>query len=660
MKTIKKASLLFASLALVLGAGLVGNSDTKEVKAANTTVTWTATKAADLGSKISSVNGTNTGTIKTGEFEWNYTRTLKKLASGKSDYINMTNDYLQLGSGSALEYVTFTTQNIPGIIKSVSVDCASGSKKIGAVHNISISVGNESYLSATKIDVWSGAGSTKEASGNQSGNISIDFTATTATTAPLYIKSISVTYEETSTEPSIKIDTKGQTVETGNTLQFTASTKNIENPIIEWSLDSTSYGTIDSNGLFTAEKAGTATVIAKVIVGGVEYTDSTTVTVKEKPTLTSLSILNKDTEFEEGEGFALGADAEIKAIYSDNTSVSLTQDSEGLKYFIDSVEIKIGDPLNADSHNGKSVYVEYTDSNNVKVKSLSYKIKVVAPFVVGEGTWNLVTNVSDLQVGDYVIFAANAKNITATNVEDSVMQTVTTKFNTTDLSSIDSVGTGTLIMKLGMDGSNWTFENSASDLLGVKSLKNLTWGAGTTTWTISIDTNGNATIGSTNTSYGRLLYNVGSPRFTTYTSKISDSMILPQIYKFVEKDTIDKFVDDWAALRAKGGKDGICHFLTNDTRAELDALIARYNAFSTEDQKTIGNKADGGTTIANTIEYVSALLAKLDDKSSSGNSGVVITSNNSYDKTSLIALFAILGIVTISGYYIIEKKKFSK
>ena len=33
MKTIKKASLLFASLALVLGAGLVGNSDTKEVKA---------------------------------------------------------------------------------------------------------------------------------------------------------------------------------------------------------------------------------------------------------------------------------------------------------------------------------------------------------------------------------------------------------------------------------------------------------------------------------------------------------------------------------------------------------------------------------------------------------------------------------------------------
>ena len=39
MKTIKKASLLFASLALVLGAGLVGNSDTKEVKAEATQIT---------------------------------------------------------------------------------------------------------------------------------------------------------------------------------------------------------------------------------------------------------------------------------------------------------------------------------------------------------------------------------------------------------------------------------------------------------------------------------------------------------------------------------------------------------------------------------------------------------------------------------------------
>ena len=124
----------------------------------------------------------------------------------------------------------------------------------------------------------------------------------------------------------------------------------------------------------------------------------------------------------------------------------------------------------------------------------------------------------------------------------------------------------------------------------------------------------------------------------------------------------EQFVADWAKLRANGGKDGICYYLASEHRAEMQTMLDRYAELS----KNSANKAyidsaeDGGTTIANTIEYVSALLAKLDNKSSTGESGVVITSNNSYDKTSLIALFAILGIVTISGYYIIEKKKFSK
>jgi hypothetical protein len=40
--------------------------------------------------------------------------------------------------------------------------------------------------------------------------------------------------------------------------------------------------------------------------------------------------------------------------------------------------------------------------------------------------------------------------------------------------------------------------------------------SGTTTWKISISTS-NATIESTNSSYGRFLYNVNDPRFTTYT-----------------------------------------------------------------------------------------------------------------------------------------------
>ena len=67
-------------------------------------------------------------------------------------------------------------------------------------------------------------------------------------------------------------------------------------------------------------------------------------------------------------------------------------------------------------------------------------------------------------------------------------------------------------------------------------------------------------------------------------------------------------------------------------------------------------------TIGATINYIKNVLdgvTKTEGKYDI-NSGVVITSSSTYDKTSLIALFAILGIVTISGYYVIEKKKCSK
>lgn len=56
---------------------------------------------------------------------------------------------------------------------------------------------------------------------------------------------------------------------------------------------------------------------------------------------------------------------------------------------------------------------------------------------------------------------------------------------------------------------------------------------GINTWKISIDTKNNATIQNTTSSYGRFLHNVGSTRFTTYTSTTSASMLLPQLYRKV-------------------------------------------------------------------------------------------------------------------------------
>lgn len=91
-----------------------------------------------------------------------------------------------------------------------------------------------------------------------------------------------------------------------------------------------------------------------------------------------------------------------------------------------------------------------------------------------------------------------------------------------------------MVFTLGGTSGSWTLANPNGELLGATKLKELAFDSGTTTWTIVIDSNGNATIQNTNSSYGRFLYNKASPRFTTYTSSANESMFLPQIYKMEE------------------------------------------------------------------------------------------------------------------------------
>lgn len=152
------------------------------------TVSWTAASGA-LGSTISTVGNTAIGTIKTGEFEWNYTRTLVSLKSGKKDYIAINNDYsdaLQLGSSNALETIVLNTSNIPGKIKKVIVNAA------GTNHQISIRVNGNEYLSETPM---TGSLANYIGTGTESGEIIISIMNTGTTKKAFYLKSITVSYE---------------------------------------------------------------------------------------------------------------------------------------------------------------------------------------------------------------------------------------------------------------------------------------------------------------------------------------------------------------------------------------------------------------------------------------------------------------------------------
>ena len=261
MKHLKLFFALFAMLAL--GVGNAWGQDK--------TVSWTATTNS-LGSAISTVNGTATGTIKTGDFVWNYTRTLTSLKSGKTDYVQMSNGYMQCGSSNAINSLKFQTSNIPGTIKSVAVDCASYQGK----HNISITVGGVTYLTKTAVPTWSNnKGAVKTGTGTSSGEIVISFTDGTRA---LYVKSITVVYEEGTTDPTCTTITPTLSYSSTSLLTGQIATPilggNDGNGKVTYSTSDANVATVDANGNVTAKGGGTATITANIDANG-EYCEGT-------------------------------------------------------------------------------------------------------------------------------------------------------------------------------------------------------------------------------------------------------------------------------------------------------------------------------------------------------------------------------------------------
>ena len=148
--------------------------------------------------------------------------------------------------------------------------------------------------------------------------------------------------------------------------------------------------------------------------------------------------------------------------------------------------------------------------------------------------WTLVTSVNSLKTGDQIVFASNEKGFVNGALNGKYLSSVSTGF-TADKTEIVSLPNNALVFTIAASEKAWTLSNS-NNLFGTTAAKNVNLiGKGTTTWTISIDAKTYAaTIASTTLDSGktsRILYNVGSPRFTTYTSATSATMLLPQIYK---------------------------------------------------------------------------------------------------------------------------------
>lgn len=167
-----------------------------------------------------------------------------------------------------------------------------------------------------------------------------------------------------------------------------------------------------------------------------------------------------------------------------------------------------------------------TASGNVNADATYYAVFATVTSGSENAAWQRVSDANSLQAGDVLVIACDSKGATAGDIDNAVMASVTTSISD---GKITTMGEGTVELTLGGKKDEWTL-TSSNGALGATAVKKLAWGSGTTTWQISISSE-DATIQSTTSDYGRFLYNVNSPRFTTYTSNTSVSMVLPQLYR---------------------------------------------------------------------------------------------------------------------------------
>ena len=171
----------------------------------------------------------------------------------------------------------------------------------------------------------------------------------------------------------------------------------------------------------------------------------------------------------------------------------------------------------------------------------------------------LVTDASTLKAGDQIILAASASG--KTYAAGSLSGKFFTSIETDPTDPADTVE----IFTLGGEAGKWTLTASDGKQIytaDAKALNNT--GKGTGTWTIAIDDSGLATVASTDSACGRILYNVKFPRFLNYTSDTNVSMLLPSIYKLAgaaepgdptPSEPIPGLVSISEALAGENGKD---------------------------------------------------------------------------------------------------------
>ena len=549
MKTIKKASLLFASLALVLGAGLVGNSDTKEVKAEDE-VYKTLDFSKSTNESVGSYSKTWTAKVDTDEY---------KVVNGNNN--NNGWKFVKFGSKNGTSIGSIISPVLSESISKVSIT-------LDAINANSVNSITLSYADSASSTSWTDIGTFTKSTGAQSVTI----------TVPMSEKSYRVSFD----------------CAKGSKNGFLQISK------VEYYKEKTVVVN-DAQAIIDLIDA----------IGTVEYSDTCKAKIdKARSTYDNAPDLQSKVTNYSVLTAAEARYAELKEEADMEVAIGVEDKIDALPAIND-----INDNSKVDDiYSVNDEYQKLTDDQKVfvgkdkltKLEGLLEKLKEY-PLSV-----------------EQAIAKANQTGTTATNYEYYI-KGIVCKYDKTSTGKNKNFDTfKNLTFEISDDGTNSnTFMAYQANYLNKQQFESMDQIA----------------LGDIVVICGKILnYNNNTPETTGQGTA----------YVYSHTSAVSTFVTKVKAFD-----------LCNASAEELKAMLDEYDALIAKNADAANSVVDETTTLAERMAYMQLIYNKKVN-ANGGASGVVITSNNSYDKTSLIALFAILGIVTISGYYIIEKKKFSK
>ncbi|NCA97659.1 MAG: hypothetical protein EOM77_05785, partial [Bacteroidia bacterium] len=471
-----------------------------------------------------------------------------------------------------------------------------------------------------------------------------------ASTPTAAVKNVIDTYGEL--EQGITLDKSSISLFKGDLSKINV-VNNPNSESINWSSSNDSVASVDQSGNISALEIGTTTITAQGSTSSATCLITVRSSSSEPILVSSLSITPSTQSMKVGDSLSITptiapSDATNKSLRwtSSNTAVAVVDDSGEV------VGLNVGTA---------TISAFSIDGSN---KSATCTITVTERSSSSQVGWNLVEQTSDLSSGDRLVIASNSKGFTAANISSSVMGNAASTFSS-DKKQITTLGSGSIELTLGGTTGAWTLSNSTNQLLGATSVKNLAWNSGTTTWTIAIDS-GDATISSTNSSFGRFLYNVSSPRFTTYTSVTSSSMLLPQLYVYVESlenspqdeayDYVSSFMDATASECAA----------SNVSLATWNTLKDAYSLLSADAKDYIYDNSYDDDFIATMIARYAVIVNKYGyDNFMTNSSNVlvlgVVTNNPTIDPSNTLIGLVILAVlatsITLAIYVYVKSKR---